>query len=176
MKHINAALRVAVPQIKELTLERDLKGIPHLRGLFEHWRPDAGWQSESQFSDGTLRLLGLLWAYLDGDAPLLLEEPELSLHQAIVRVLPAVFAGLGEKSPRQLFVSTHSEQLLSDPGIGLEEVLLLQPTAEGTEVSPASKHLQVRALLDGGMPLAEAVLPVVAPRDVQQLMEFDGKE
>jgi hypothetical protein len=34
--------------------------VPHLRGLYSHWRKDAGWQTEEQFSDGTLRLLGLL--------------------------------------------------------------------------------------------------------------------
>lgn len=169
LKRINDALRVAVPQLTELKLERDIKGIPHLQGLFEHWRPDAGWQTESQFSDGTLRLLGLLWAILDGSAPLLLEEPELSLHPAIVRVLPGVFSKLGDKAERQLFVSTHSEQLLADPGVGLEEVLLLQPTSDGTEVLPASKHAQIKALLEGGMPLSEAVMPAVAPRDVQQL-------
>ena len=37
----------------------------------------------ADFSDGTLRLIGLLWALLDGTGPLLLEKPELSLHQEI---------------------------------------------------------------------------------------------
>src|SRR5208337_4512323 len=76
---IRDALRVAVPQIKELELARDVRGTPHLRGKYEHWRPQGAWQSEDQFSDGTLRLMGLLWAILDGSGPLLLEEPELSL-------------------------------------------------------------------------------------------------
>ena len=62
LKRINAALQVAVPQLRELRLERDDAGRPHLRGRYEHWRPGAGWQSEDQFSDGTLRLLGRLWS------------------------------------------------------------------------------------------------------------------
>jgi len=35
-KRINEALRVAVPQLKDLRLERDEMGRPHLRGLYEH--------------------------------------------------------------------------------------------------------------------------------------------
>ena len=75
LKRIVNALRVAVPQLKELELWRDVRGTPHLRGKQEHWRPQGAWQTEDQFSDGTLRLLGLLWATLDGSGPLLLEEP-----------------------------------------------------------------------------------------------------
>jgi len=85
LKKINQALRVAVPQLKELRVEKDDAGVPHLQALMEHWRPKAGWQQEEELSDGTLRLLGLLWALMDRpQAPLLLEEPELSLHAAIV--------------------------------------------------------------------------------------------
>jgi predicted ATPase len=63
---------------------RDETGQPHLKALYEHHRPKAGWQGEEQFSDGTLRLIGLLWSLLEGDSLLLLEEPELSLNQAVL--------------------------------------------------------------------------------------------
>ena len=89
LRRIASVLRVAVPQLEELVLERDqASGVPHLKGLYKHWRPNAGWQTEEHVSDGTLRLLGLLWVFLDGAAPLLLEEPELSLHTAVVRHIP----------------------------------------------------------------------------------------
>jgi hypothetical protein len=56
----------------DLEFYRDpAKGTPHLRGKYEHWRPRGAWQTEGQFSDGTLRLLGLLWAVLDRTGPLL---------------------------------------------------------------------------------------------------------
>jgi hypothetical protein len=42
---------------------------------------------------------------------------------------------------RQVVVSTHSMDLLSDPGIDGREVLLLEPSAEGTSVTPVSKLL-----------------------------------
>lgn len=60
-RKIQAALQVAVPQLREIQIWRDdATGTPHLRGRYEHWRPSGAWQSEDQFSDGTLRLLGLL--------------------------------------------------------------------------------------------------------------------
>jgi predicted ATPase len=170
LRRINEALRVAVPQLKELELQRDVTGHPHLRGLYEHWRPDAGWQTEDQFSDGTLRLLGLLWSVLDGNGPLLLEEPELSLHEAVVRHLPAMMWKATRKSRRQVIVSTHSASLLSDASIAAEEVVLLQPTKEGTLVTVAAENEQIRSLLEGGLPVGEAVLPHVAPAETEQLL------
>lgn len=172
LDRIGKALQVAVPQLREIKLEADERGVPHLKGLYEHWRANAGWQSEDQFSDGTLRLLGLLWALLDGFHPLLLEEPELSLHAEIVRYIPSMMARLSRPSGRQILVSTHSPELLSDSGIAPEEVLLLRPTAEDTLVGVASDDEQVRRLLSGGTSLAEAVIPRTAPRLVDQLSLF----
>lgn len=175
LDRIAQTLKIAVPQLKELTLDRDADtGVPHLKGLYQHWRPNAGWQTEEQFSDGTLRLFGLLWVFLDGTAPLLLEEPELSLHAGVVRYIPQMMARLGRKAGRQVFVSSHSYELLSDRGIAPEEVLLLQPSAEGTTVSVASSDQQIRALLDAGLSIAEAVLPRTAPANAEQLALFAG--
>ena len=81
LKWIERALTVAIPHFKQLIFERDKdNGQPHLAARHEHHRPNAGWQREEQFSDGTLRLIGLLWSLLEGDSLLLLEEPELSLN------------------------------------------------------------------------------------------------
>jgi len=172
LRRIRGALTGAVPQLKDLELWRDVRGTPHLRGKYEHWRPQGAWQTEEQFSDGTLRLIGLLWATLDGTGPLLLEEPELSLHPDVVRFMPQMFARIQRRSGRQVLLSTHSPDLLRDDGIGLDEVLLLQPGAEGTTVRPASAFAEIEALLAGGVSLAEAVLPRTRPDEVQQLALF----
>ena len=173
LRKIKDALKIAVPQLEELDLYRDsATGVPHLKGLYKHWRPNAGWQTEEHFSDGTLRLLGLLWVFLDGTAPLLLEEPELSLHTEVVRHIPQVMARLGRKSGRQMIVSTHSAELLSDIGIAAEEVLLPVPTTGGTRIEVAAEDEQVRALLNGGSTMAEATLPRTAPANVDQLDLF----
>jgi len=171
MKRIENALRVAVPQLKTLEFWRDGRGIHHLRGKHEHWRPQA-WQTEDQFSDGTLRLLGLLWATLDGSGPLLLEEPELSLHPEAVRFIPQMFARIQQRTAQQVLISTHSSDLLRDEGIGLDETLLLQPSGEGTTVQTAASFGEIKALLEGGMSLADAVIPMTRPENVEQLMLF----
>lgn len=173
LRKITDALKVAVPQLLELQFHRDLvKGTPHLQGRYQHWRPHGAWQTEEQFSDGTLRLLGLLWAVLDGSGPLLLEEPELSLHPDVVRYLPRMFARMQRRTGRQVLVSSHSADLLRDEGIGLDEVLLLKPDTEGTRVDTVTRFDQARALVEGGVPLPDAVFPETRPPKPQQLALF----
>jgi predicted ATPase len=172
LKRIRDALRVAVPQLAEIELWRDERGTPHLRGKYEHWRPQGAWQTEEQFSDGTLRLMGLLWVAMEGGGPLLLEEPELSLHPEIVRFLPQMFARVQRRTGRQIILSTHSPDLLRDDGIALDEVLLLRPGAEGTEVNPASAFAEILDLLRGGSTLADAVIPRTRPERAEQLTLF----
>jgi predicted ATPase len=170
LSRITRALRVAVPQLQQLELSFEKIGTPHLRGKYEHWRPQGAWQTEDQLSDGTLRLLGLLWAMLDGEGPLLLEEPELSLHPEVVRYLPQMFARIQKQGGRQVLVSTHSTDLLRDEGIGLDEIFLLQPQGEGTTVQSAREFEEVEMLLRNGSTLAEAVVPLTRPRDASQLV------
>jgi predicted ATPase len=172
LRQIQDGLRVAVPNLKELKLERDKRGVSHLKGLYEHWRPNAGWQDEDQFSDGTLRLFGLLWVFLDGTAPLLLEEPELSLHYYVVRHIPRILARLGRRTGRQVLLSTQSADLLSDEGITPEEVLLLKPSKEDTAVQVAASDFEIRQLLESGIPMGQAVLPRVAPKETGRLVLF----
>jgi predicted ATPase len=172
LRRIQEALRVAVPQLQEIELWRDARGTPHLRGKYQHWRPQGAWQTEEQFSDGTLRLMGLLWVAMEKEGPLLLEEPELSLHPEIVRVLPQMLARVQRRTGRQIFLSTHSPDLLRDEGIGLDEVLLLFPGSEGTEVTTAGSHREIRDLLDGGLSLADAVIPRTRPERAGQLTLF----
>lgn len=170
---IKGALTIALPQLQTLELERDEVGVPHLRGRFEHWRPNAGWQREDQFSDGTLRLIGLLWAVLDGSGPLLLEEPELSLHPKVVSFIPQMLWNITRKRRRQVILTTHSPEMLSDKGIGADEVLLLHPSAEGTEVEAGNENSRVVALLQSGLSAAEATLPIVGPNNPERLGQFE---
>ena len=99
----------------------------------------------------------------------MLEEPELSLHPGVIRHIPAMMARAGRKSTRQVFVSTHSADLLSDEGIAPEEVALLVPSNNGTLVQLAANDSQIRTLLANGISMADVVLPRTEPRQVQQL-------
>lgn len=169
LKRIQSALSVAVPQFKELRFVKDDMGHPHLQALYEHHRPNAGWQSEEHFSDGTLRLLGMLWSLQDGNGLLLLEEPELSLHQAVVEQIPAMIDRVQRtrKAKRQVLISTHSQALLNNPGIDPRGVVVLEPSREGTAVRSVD---EVEAQgLDAGLSVADVVLPKTRPKGIEQL-------
>jgi len=164
------ALRIAVPQLGELKLDRDERGVPHLLGNYEHWRPQGTWQTEADFSDGTLRLMGLLWALLDGTGPLLLEEPELSLHSEIVRHIPQMMQRIrrkrGSKS-RQILISTHSSDLLRDEGIAADEIVLVVPSEQGSQVQLGAEIDEVKELLENGLTAADVVIPRTHPSAAQ---------
>jgi hypothetical protein len=78
----------------------------------------------------------------------------------------------GRRSARQVLVSTHSADLLSDDGIAAEEVVLLEPSQDGTKARLAASNVQVKALLESGIPMGEAVLPMTAPKNAAQLSIF----
>jgi len=169
LKKIQAALTAAVPQFKELRFIQDnINGRPHLEARYSHYRPKAGWQREEQFSDGTLRLIGLLWILLEGDSLLLLEEPELSLNDAIVREIPYLMQRvLRGKKERQVLISTHSEALLSNEGIDARGILLLEPGQEGSSVRGIDPTEEFS--LQNGFSIAEVVLPKTHPEKTEQL-------
>lgn len=174
LRRISSVLKEAVPQLKGLEVETDEQGTPHLIGRFEHWRAPDARQNESQFSDGTLRLFGLMWAMFEGKGPLLLEEPEISLHPEVVRKLPQLLLevqdeirrmkreSLDDFEPRQLLISTHSDELLRDSGIGADEVLLIKPDKEGAVLKEPDQEDRI-ALRNKGLTVADVLLPKSGP-------------
>jgi len=170
LKKISAALQAAVPQFKSIDVASDALGTPHLAISYEHWRAIAAKQSERDLSDGTIRLIGFLWSLFEGDGPVLLEEPEGSLHREVVRKLVALVDQINRdrRLRRQIFLSTHSEDLLSDKSIAAEEVLRLEPTSSGTEVRLPNEIDKKRVL--AGLSVADALLPQTSPRNIQQLV------
>ena len=172
LKRIEDSLRAAVPQLKALSMEKDHAGVPHLRATYEHWRHHGAGQLETDFSDGTLRLIGLLWSLIDGVGPLLLEEPELSLHAAVVERLAPLIHRVQRKQGRQVIISTHSAGLL-DNGVALEELLLLRPDAQkGTQVMPAGSEADAEALLNAGIPLGSIAIQRTR---AQRSKDLDGQ-
>lgn len=171
LSRIQKVLRIVAPQLEELAFELDGRGRPHLTAKFQHWRARGAFQRETQFSDGTLRLIGLLWTMQEKAGPLLLEEPELSLHSGIVsRLAPFIHRAQMAADGRQVILSTHAEQLLADPGISPEEVFLVQPAQEGSEVIPGAHNARIQRLMSHGILASEAVMPMSA---TPQLELFD---
>jgi predicted ATPase len=168
---ISKILNIVVPEFEKLALTIDNHGKPHLQVKFRHWRANPANQNETQFSDGTLRLIGLLWALQERDGLLLLEEPEISLHTEIIRRMAPFIArarktGIG----RQVIVSTHSEDLLSDEGIGPGEVLIVRPAQEGSEIIEASSKQSIVKLMQSGLNAGEVIMPEAS---LGQLSMFD---
>ena len=168
LSKIQKILQIAVPQLKDLKYIDDI-GQPHIEVTYEHWRPRGAKQTETQLSDGTLRLIGLLWSLISGRGILLLEEPELSLHTAIVEQLSLLFYSVLSKKKRQMIITTHSAELLSHKGISLSEILILQAENEGTKACLAKERQEIIALVKGGLTPAEAVLPYTRPEMRQGL-------
>jgi predicted ATPase len=156
LRLILETLQGAVPQLGQLEAYRDSHGRPHVRALHKHWRPHGAWQTEEQLSDGTLRMIGLMWAVLDGAGPLLVEEPETSLHPQVIRLVPRMLTHLARRSGRQVILTTHSLDLLCGEGVSTGEVLLFNPAEEGTAVRRAFDLKEAADLLDEGALAAEA--------------------
>lgn len=178
MRRINEVLQIAVPQLNELAFvdkKDDPKGIAHLEARYKHWRPKGAKQTEQQFSDGTLRLIGFMWALLDGNETILLEEPELYLHAEIIKQLPEFISKMQRRKNRvrQVILTTHSYDLLNTNTIGPEEILVLEPSNEGTVVRRADNIETVRNYIEAGFTPAEAVTPLSAPKEIQRINQLN---
>ena len=158
LKKIEYTLKVAVPQFEKLEFVRDNTGRPHLQVRYTHWHSNEAGQREDQFSDGMLRLIGLLWSLFESNSIVLLEEPELSLNIGIVSQLAPSISRLRRSGGSQVLVSTQSDVLLIEPGIDGREVLLLIPEKSGTVVKISSDIDYIRSLLESGLTAGEVVL------------------
>lgn len=173
---INGFLTLSVPQLEELQFVTDDMGIPHLEARYKHWRANAGKQQEMQFSDGTLRLIGFLFALIDNNSLILLEEPEINLHSGIIAQLPEFISKIQRtkkvKGESQILVTTHSYDILSNEGISPEEVLLLENTGEGTTVNRLSDIPELKASIDSGLSIAETVISYTKPKDINKMSQL----
>lgn len=170
LSKITKLLEGVIPLFADLVFEKDaVTGRPHLEARYKHHRPKAGRQREDQFSDGTLRLIALFWVLLDSDSLLLLEEPELSLNEAIVRQIPDLINKLMRQHSRrrQILITTHSEALLSNAGIDGRSILTLNPSNEGTTVEEPTAG--EKEAMSHGLSPAEVVLPRVSRSAAGQL-------
>ncbi|MFT4126096.1 MAG: AAA family ATPase [Gordonia sp. (in: high G+C Gram-positive bacteria)] len=173
LRRIQNALRSAVPEFESLKLEVDPAGRPHLVAGYRNWRSNPAQQSEADFSDGTLRLIGLLWTLVSAPANggvLLLEEPELSLNSAIVRTLPTVLATAQRDRSLQVLLSTHAPELLDDEGVLAREVLVLKVTGDGTTANLLSNIPEVEDEVAAELPTSEIVDGIISPQDLSGLV------
>ena len=174
LRRISRAMNIAAPQLQNLSFVRDeVSGTPHLEAQLLNWRPNATKQTERHFSDGTLRLIAILWCLLEGNGLLLLEEPELSLNEEIVSKIPELIYNLQKGSRaklRQTLISTHSNSLLSSKLITPDDVISLCPGNNGTELRLAKTSDRKKYNL--GFTTAEILLPQAKPENLSDLPLF----
>ena len=173
IRNINQALKIALPQLDNMELKQDDIGQWRLQGRYEHWRSRPTFQDERDFSDGTLRLIGLLWALQGQKGPVLLKEPELSLHSEVVRWLPSLFHLVQKENEPQVILTTHSPNMLEDKGVNPQEVVLLQPGTEGTNAVTTDTIEQVNEVINMGFPIGDSVIPLSKPETPHRIaLEF----
>ena len=127
-----------------------------------------------QFSDGTLRLIGFLFALIDSKGLILLEEPELNLHSAIIAQLPEFISKIqrNRKGRIQVIITTHSYDILSNTGISTDEVVLLENTQEGTKANIVTDLEDVKQVVNAGLTIADAVLPKTKPEKIDSFSQL----
>ena len=156
-RKINEFLKLAVPQLEEVSFVKDEIGVPHLEVRYVHWRTRGSKQQEMQL--------------IDSNGVLLLEEPEINLHPGIVAQFPEFIAKIQrvKKGGRQVFITTHSYDILSNEGIAPEEVLLLTNSPEGTEVEVLSNVEKAKNILAAGFSMADVVMPLTKPWSIESM-------
>ncbi|MCA2205789.1 AAA family ATPase [Nocardia rosealba] len=175
LTRMQTALVAAVPGFETLGIEVDSTGRPHLVAGYRNWMPSPARHTEAEFSDGTLRLIGLLWTLVSAPANggiLLLEEPELSLNASIVRTLPTVLATVQRDRELQVLLSTHAPELLDDEGVVADEVLVLQVTNDGTSATLLADIPESIDEVEAGIPVSDIVQGLISPKNLNGLIEI----
>ena len=164
-KVMETALQLAVPQFESIDRFQDPGGTWHLVARYKNFRPNASAQDERDFSDGTLRLIGLLWVLSDRSepkAPVLLEEPELSLHAEILKVLPSLLARASTSVGRQVIASSHGSSMLEDPALSPDELCPRSLAQKAPRSSSLDPILWLRNWLPAAIsPLARRFRPIL---------------
>lgn len=122
----------------------------------------SGVYSHEQFSEGTLRLLGMLFnlATLPRDTSVvLIEEPETFLQASVVRSLPSLLAEIAMNRDVQMVISTHSPELIDSELVLPSQVLMLRSENGETtgELLSESNDPRIKAVVGAGLPKSQGI-------------------
>lgn len=128
---VHGVERKQVGPMETLEFRQDMAGAKHPWRFLAH-----------NMSDGTLRALGILVALFHGDhdySPTLvgIEEPETALHPAASAALREALAQASQH--RQVIVTSHSPDLLDDPGIATGSILAVVSEGGETRIAPVDE-------------------------------------
>lgn len=171
LKKVEASLKTLIPQLESLNLRMDkTSGRPHLEAKFKGRNGHRAVFQEDQISDGIIRLIVILWICNElAGHPAIIEDPEVSLNDGILREFSSFFGRSIRQSKKggQLFISTHNAALLSNPGINPDGVVVVRSSAEDSKAEKMNQH-ELMAV-DLGLSPSDAVLESIEKAARQNL-------
>ena len=162
VKRIRPIMASVVPEIPNLSYQRMGLGTEVVFYSDTPVRGASGVYSHEQFSEGTLRLLGLLFdlATLPRDTSVvLIEEPETFLQASVVRSLPSLLAEVAMDRDVQMIISTHSPELIDSELVLPSQVLMLRSENGETtgQLLSESNDPRIKAAVSAGLPKTQGI-------------------
>ena len=159
---IRPIMAAAVPEVPNLSYLRMGLGTEVVFYSDTPVRGASGVYSHEQFSEGTLRLLGLLFdlATLPRDTSVvLIEEPETFLQASVVRSLPSLLAEVAMNRDVQMVISTHSPELIDSELVLPSQVLMLRSENGETtgQLLSESNDPRIKAVVSAGLPKTQGI-------------------
>ena len=159
---IRPIMASVVPEIPNLSYQRMGLGTEVVFYSDTPVRGANSVYSHEQFSEGTLRLLGLLFdlAMLPRDTSVvLIEEPETFLQASVVRSLPSLLAEVAMNRDVQMVISTHSPELIDSELVLPSQVLVLRSENGETtgELLSQSNDPRIKAVVVAGLPKSQGI-------------------
>ena len=159
---IRPIMAAVVPEIPNLSYQRMGLGTEVVFYSDTPVRGASGVYSHEQFSEGTLRLLGMLFdlATLPRDTSVvLIEEPETFLQASVVRSLPSLLAEVAMNRDVQMIISTHSPELIDSELVLPSQVLMLRSENGETtgELLSQSNDPRIKAVVSAGLPKSQGI-------------------
>ena len=159
---IRPIMAAVVPEIPNLSYQRMGLGTELVFYSDTPVRGATGVYSHEQFSEGTLRLLGMLFdlATLPGATSIvLIEEPETFLQASVVRSLPSLLAEVAMNRDVQMVISTHSPELIDSELVLPSQVLVLRSENGETtgELLSQSNDPRIKAVVSAGLPKSQGI-------------------
>lgn len=151
-------LRVALPSLVNVTTRSAAGYYVPVFSVKDGFSGENHELNMSQVSDGTLRLLGILVALNQNNAPskIILEEPEQMIHPALLEIIKgAIDNYLEDKKNGQVFVTTHSSFLMDL--FETSEVIAVKNEGQFTEFGSVSER-QKAIVKEGLMTLGDILL------------------
>ncbi len=159
---IRPIMASVVPEVPNLSYQRMGLGTEVVFYSDTPVRGASGVYSHEQFSEGTLRLLGMLFNLATlprNTSVVLIEEPETFLQASVVRSLPSLLAEVAMNRDVQMVISTHSPELIDSELVLPSQVLMLRSENGETtgELLSESNDPRIKAVVSAGLPKSQGI-------------------